>query len=173
MADLIARDGLVLDTSVWINLFATEAEKLIVATLGVKCYAPKPVVAEVKRNPVTGKSFAADDHPLSYMEPHVSVTSLKDKELDIFLQLVSAAALDGIGDGEASAIAIADQRGLDLVVDDIKARRIVKEKFREIRLLWTVDLLRASQLTAMLGDEQVNEYIYKARKYGRMHVPKK
>ena len=55
MPDPGASGGLVLDTSVLINLLATEAMEPILVALGVPCHAPEQVVTEIKRHPVTGE----------------------------------------------------------------------------------------------------------------------
>jgi hypothetical protein len=41
MADPAESGGLVLDTSVWINLLATDAMAAILDALAVPCYAPQ------------------------------------------------------------------------------------------------------------------------------------
>jgi predicted nucleic acid-binding protein len=172
MPDPAESDGLVLDTSVWINLLATEAMEAILNALGVPCYAPEQVVTEVKRHPATGTMFPADDHPLRCMAPRVSILSLEGEELDLFLEIVGAPAGDALGDGEAAAIAVAASRGLDLAIDDRKARRILRERFGRVLTWWTVDLLQARPVVAALGRPLVDECFAKALRLGRMHVPR-
>jgi predicted nucleic acid-binding protein len=172
MPDPADSAGLVVDTSVWINLLATEAMEAILGALAVPCYAPEQVVTEVTRHPVTAATFAAEHHPLRQMLLNVSILLLEGEELDLFLQLVGASAGDALGDGEAAAIAVAASRGLDLVIDDRKARRIVRERFSQVRAHWTVDLLRAPSVVAALGRPLVDECVAKAIRLGRMHVPR-
>jgi predicted nucleic acid-binding protein len=161
----------VLDTSVWINLLATEAIDAILAALAVPCHAPEQVVGELRRHPVTGMTFPVDDHPLCQMSPWISVLALNDTELDLFLKIVGAPASDALGDGEAAAIAIAASRGLDLVVDHRKARRILRQRFGHVRTFWTVDLLQARSVVAKLGRPSVDKSFARALQFGRMHVP--
>jgi hypothetical protein len=92
-------------------------------------------------------------------------------ELLLFLGIVGAPAGGALGDGEAAAIAVAVSRGLDLVIDDRKARRILRQRFGQVQTYWTVDLLRARRVTATFGPDRANEYFAKARRFGRMHVP--
>jgi predicted nucleic acid-binding protein len=172
MPDPAESGGLVLDTSVWINLLATEAIEATLGALAVPCHAPEQVVMEVKRHPATGKMFPLKDHPLRQLSPTVSILSLEGEELDLFLEIVGAPAGDALGDGEAAAIAIAASRGLDLVIDDRKARRILRERFSEVRTHWTVDVLQARSVTAALGRPLVDEYFAKALRFGRMHAPR-
>ncbi len=171
MLDPAESGGLVLDTSVWINLLATEAIEAILGALAIPCHAPEQVVAEVKRHPVTGATFSADNHPLR-QTPWVSILSLDSAELDIFLEIVGAPAGDGLGDGEAAAIAVAAERRLDLVIDDRKARRILSKYFSHVRTHWTVDLLRAGSVVAALGRPFVDKCFARALHFGRMHVPR-
>ena len=107
MADPAESSGLVLDTSVWINLLATDAMAAILDALAVPCYAPEQVVTEVRRHPATGTTFPPEDHPLRQMSPRVSILSLEGEELGLFLKIVGAPAGDALGDGEAAAIAVA------------------------------------------------------------------
>ena len=171
MLDPAESEGLVLDASVWINLLATEAIEALLSFLAVPCYAPEQVVAEVTRHPVTGATFAPDTHPLRKMLSKVAILSLDGSERSLFLEIVGAPATDALGDGEAAAIVAAVCRGLDIVIDDRKARRIIRERFNHLRTYWTVELLRAPSVVSALGARQADECFEKARRFGRMHVP--
>jgi predicted nucleic acid-binding protein len=172
MPDLAAGDGLVLDTSPWINLLATGMIEPILDALVVRCHAPEQVLTELRRHPATGEALAAADHPLRKMA-RVSIVSLEGNELELFLDIVGAPAVDALGDGEAACIAVAVSRGLDLVMDDRKARRIVRERFAQVRTWWTVDLLEARSVMTALGRQQVDECFARAKQFGRMHVPRR
>jgi predicted nucleic acid-binding protein len=165
--------GLVLDTSVWINLLATGMVEPILAALGTRCHAPDQVLIEIKRDPVTGKSFEPDGHPLRALSSLVTIIELESGELELFLSIVGAPAIDALGDGEAAAIALAVSRHLDLVIDDRKARRILRERFSQVVTLWTVDLLRAPAVVKSLGPELAGDCFAKAERFGRMHVPRR
>lgn len=172
MPDLADSGGLVLDTSVWINLLATEEMEAILGALAVPCYAPEQVVMEVRRHPASGATFETNDHPLRRMSSRVSLLSLEGKELDLFLEIVSAPAGDALGDGEAAVIAAAMLRGLDVVIDEKKARRILRERFSKLHSYWTVDLLQTHSVIAALGRPLVDDCFAKACRVGRMHVPR-
>lgn len=162
---------LVLDTSVWINLLATEQPWAILDALNVRSVAPEQVFHEIKRNPVTKQPYSMDRHPL--LRRHsVEVVRLDREELDIFLTLVSQDSVDALGDGEAAAIAVAKVRGCRLALDDRKARRIVRANYPEIRVLMTVDMLRHPEVRARLGDAACETAFSMAKQFGRMHVPK-
>ena len=172
MPDPAESVGLVLDTSVLINLLATGAMEAILGALAVPCHAPEQVITEVRRHPATGVVFPADSHPLREMSSMLSILSLERAELDLFLEIVGAPVGDALGDGEAAAIAVAVSRGLDLAIDDRKARRILRERFSQVRIYWTVDLLRAGPVVTVLGRRQADDYFNKAQRFGRMHVPR-
>jgi predicted nucleic acid-binding protein len=172
MPDPAESRGLVLDTSVWINLLATEAMEAILDVFRAPCHVPEQVIAEVRRHPVTGAVFAAGSHPLRQMAPRVSILSLEGKELDLFLEIVGAPATDALGDGEAAALVMAVSRELDLAIDDRKARRIIRERFSQVRTYWTVDLLRARPVVTALGRRRADDCFAKAQRFGRMHVPR-
>jgi predicted nucleic acid-binding protein len=172
MLDPAACKGLVLDTSVWINLLATEAMDAILGAMAVPCHASEQVVIEVKRHPVSGAVFTDEDHPLRTSAVGITIASLEGGELDLFLEIVGAPAGDALGDGEAASIAVAASRGLDLVIDDRKARRILKARFSQVRTHWTVDLLRARSVVHTLGRRRADDCMAKAKRFGRMHIPR-
>lgn len=172
MPDPARSRGLVLDTSVWINLLATEALERIPAALGTSYYAPDHVVSEIKRHPVTNAIFSNENHPLHLLPQIVTIATLDAKELNLFLDIVSAPITDALGDGEAAAIAIAVSRGLDLGVDDRKARRIIRQRFGQIQIYWTTEILGAGAVRKALGVSLADECWEKAKRFGRMHVPR-
>ena len=163
--------NLVLDTSVWINLLATEQPWKILTALGAHCIVPEAVLREIKRSPVTQQTYSVEKHPLRGKQG-VQVVELSNEELNIFLELVSKDSVDALGDGEAAAIAIAKVRQCELALDDRKARRIVGKCHPEIRVHMTVDLLLHSNVRTRLGEEASETAFNLASQFGRMHVPK-
>ncbi len=164
-------DPLVLDTSVWINVFATQEGDRIVRALKRTCLAPHQVVAEVLRDPITGIKYTASNHPLS-AGGAIEITSLVADELDTFLELVGAPIGDRLGDGEAAAMAVAIHRKAVLCVDERKARRILRERFSAVEVMGSIDLLRHPSVLDDLGDKLAAECEAKATKFGRMHIPR-
>ncbi len=116
----------VVDACVLINLEATGQFDAIVRILGLDLLIPEPARAEVGnlRDEVDGVVQVV---PIQ-LEPHIRLgtlteTRLKPEELSTYVEL----ALD-LGDGEASCIAVAANRGLAIATDDRKARRISTER---------------------------------------------
>lgn len=172
MPDPARSQGLVLDTSVWINLLATEMARPILGALETCIYTPGQVVDELKRNPVTGEPVDADEILRLGPPARASIVALEGPGLALFFDIVGQPAADALGDGEAAAIAFAASHGVDLVIDDRKARRIVGERFAGIETFWTVDLLRAPSVVNALGSRLAEECFAKAQRFGRMHVPR-
>ena len=172
MPDPAGSRGLVFDTNVWINLLATEALDEVLDALAVPCLTPEQVIAETTRHPVTRIALSPDDHPLRGLGSRIEILTLKGAEVRLFLDIVAAPAPDGLGDGEAAVIAAAATRGLDVALDDRKARRIIRERFPPMRAFWTVDLLRAPSVVRALGIRRAAECFERAERFGRMHVPR-
>lgn len=166
----LAANPLVLDTSVWINILATEESQEIMRILSPNHLAPIQVIGEIKRNPVTQQSYSETNHPL-LNSPNVKVVELTGEELDLFLDLVGATSSDRIGDGEAAAIALAVHRQALLGLDDKKARRIARSRFGDLNLAFSAELLTSAQVVSGLGQERSSTAFEKAKKFGRMHVP--
>jgi predicted nucleic acid-binding protein len=162
---------LVLDTSVWINLLATEQPWAILDALGVRCIAPEEVVRELKRHPITQQIYSFENHPLRRQQS-VEVVRLTSAELNIFLTLVSQEPPDALGDGEAAAIAVAQMRQCALALDDRKARRVAFQRFPDISLVMTADILRNLKVRTQLGGEAADLATERAIQFGRMFVPK-
>lgn len=161
--------SLVLDTSVWINLLSTGRASQIVEAIGSPIYVPEQVLGELKLDPVTRRPFPPGPHP-ALASDHVRLVSLSGNELDIFVELVGAAAPDRLGDGEAASIAIALNRNCRLGVDERKANRIIRERFGSIEMFRSTDILTHSSLSPALGLDVVLECYELAAKYGRMHI---
>lgn len=168
---MISAAGLVLDTSVWINLLATEQPWEILRAFGKKVLAPEIVVAEVIRNPITNLPYNANGHPLR-QRPEVDVIDLNEAELQIFLSLVQGAPSARLGDGEAATIAVAVVRGLAVAIDERKARRILRDRFADIEIIMTAQLLRSNEVISGLGEHLAATAFAKARQFGRMHILK-
>ncbi|WP_028708700.1 hypothetical protein [Propionicicella superfundia] len=117
---------IVVDACVLINLEATGHLDAIVRMLDLDMVVTEPARAEVGslRGEVDG---ITQTFPIQ-LEHHIgsgalTVTALKPEELSTYVEL----ALE-LGDGEASSIAVAANRGLAIATDDRKARRVSLER---------------------------------------------
>ena len=172
MPDPTGSPGLVLDANACIDVLATGAVADLLGALAASCLISEQVLAEVTRDPVTRGALPDPGHPLREHAPTLSIAALTADEIILFLDLVGMPAPDGLGDGEASAIAVAVHRGLGIALDDRKARRIIRDRFPTLRTFWTVDLLRAPSVVAALGASRAAALFDRAKRHGRMHVPR-
>jgi predicted nucleic acid-binding protein len=164
-------NGMVLDTSVWINLLATGRAWEIVSCFGTKCMAAQQVVCEVQRDPISQRPYDVSQHPLRG-RADVEIIDLSGPAIDHFFSLVGRDSLGNLGDGEAATIAIAATRGCAIGLDERKARRIVRERFSSLLLISSFELLRLPSVERTLGTAAIDEAIADASRYGRMHSPK-
>jgi len=87
-----------------------------------------------------------------------------------FESLVSGSAAETLDDGEAATIACAIERAAVALIDDRKAIRICTERFPNLTVGCTVDVLAQRHVQAALG-RQLGEAVYSALENGRMRVP--
>lgn len=138
---MIVRDPAVVDTCVLINLLATNrladiaphvAPDLLVcsAVAGESIYL-RPLDASQPPEPVTLDPLFAS-----------GVLTACDCANDIEEQLYINYALE-LDDGEAMSLAIAHARNLPLATDEKKARRVIQDNARHLRVISTAEILRA------------------------------
>lgn len=164
-------EGLVIDTSIWINLLATGRLWEVVAALPYTCCAPEQVVSEVRRDPITQAVYEADRHPLRDRS-ELEITALDGAALDLFLSLVGNDVESSLGDGEAASIAIAAARGCAVALDERKARRVVRQRFPAMPMVMSIELLHLPSVISRLGQNGVSAAVADALRYGRMHIPR-
>ena len=91
----------------------------------------------------------------------------------IYGSLVTGGAHQTLDDGEASVIAHAVEiEGIGMI-DERKAKKICRERFPQISMVTTIDLLISKSIEKTLGKERQKKAIYNALVKARMHVPKK
>lgn len=163
--------GLVIDTSIWINLLATQRTWAIIRCLSTTCAAPEQVVGEVQRDPISGRHYPLDSHPLRGRS-ELEIVDLQGASADLFCGLVGNAIVKNLGDGEAASIAIAADRGWAVAIDERKARRLVRERFPGVPFISTFELLSLPEVERCLGRNARDIAIADAKRFGRMHVPR-
>lgn len=159
----------VLDASVIINLLATEELDRILSVYNYTCIVPEQVFSEIKRSPITRMPYSARSHPI-LASRYLSVEKLSGNALDMFVDLVSGPATSRLDDGEAAAIALAFARCATLVIDERKARRIIKERYPSIVLHRSGDLICNLEFIRNVGQEISEECRRKAIKFGRANL---
>lgn len=161
--------GLVLDSSVLINLLATGVSSSIFRALAVQVVVTENVMREIELGAVTGRM------DLSLLEAMVGdkvlrVVELKGEALATFFSLVSGATSESLGDGEAATLAFANTNSCVAAIDEKKATRLAADRFTSLRLITTVDILAHSNVRDALGDVLLADAAVRALRLARMQV---
>lgn len=163
------REGVVLDSSVIINLLATGKSSAILKALAVPIWVTEQVISETmqgKENGHTGSQFL--DKLVS--DKVVEVAVISGPSLEIFFELVSGKTINSLGDGEASTLAHAQSNGLLAAIDEKKATRIANSRFKSLQLVTTVDIFAHELVLNALGKEQISRAVVRALQTARMQV---
>jgi predicted nucleic acid-binding protein len=160
---------LVADTSVVINLIATDFASAIITAL------PQPlvVVDVVPEELETGRGRGRTDSERFSELVHagiVNIVSLGDVGLQHFSELVAGPAADTLDDGEAATIAYAIEQCGRAFIDERKALRICSLRFPQLRIGCTVDLLTDPSVKTRLGAGALADATFNALQNGRMSV---
>ncbi|HTI71807.1 MAG TPA: hypothetical protein VMF06_17660 [Candidatus Limnocylindria bacterium] len=137
--------ALITDTSVLLNILATEHAENILEDSGWNFSICKAVLGEalVLRNRETQESLPLD------LTPHIQSGRLTVCELageSEYELLVEFASLMGRGgDGEAMSFAIATSRSMPVAIDDQRAVKRARQRFPALTTLTTTDVLMAWQ----------------------------
>ena len=160
----------VLDTSVVLNLLASGAAARVLETLGLAFWVPTQVVREVRRQPDPASS--SERSTLRYLLDTGLVRELtpEDGALDTVLDLVAAPSPDGLDDGEAATIAIAESLGCSPALDERKARRIATARRPDQTLSSSIDLFKALEWHTELQGGELCEWVFNALRHANMRV---
>ena len=159
----------VVDTSVVINLNATGWAEAILRSLPNRCVVVEDVLLELQFGRQTGRGDA--DALAVLIEQHlVERVRLGGVGMSHFASLVSGSAAETLDDGEAATIACAIERGAVALVDERKAIRICAERFPNLSVGCTVDVLAQHHVQAALGPG-LADAVFNALDRGRMRVP--
>lgn len=162
-------EGLVLDSSVIINLLATGNSSAILKALAVPLSVTEQVISEIKQGKENGRLGSEIlDKLLSDKEVQVAV--LSDSSLEIFFEMVSGQTANSLGDGEAATLTYAQSNGLLAAIDEKKATRIANERFGSLQLVTTVDILAYEPVLKTLGREMLSSAVVQALQAARMQV---
>lgn len=160
--------ALVIDASVLINLLGCGAAEEVLVSLPHEVFIEHRALTEVLRDPSRNLP-ARDQRALLAQRQVLQERSLEGEAIDCFLELV--AELDGLDDGEAATIAYALDQSAIAVLDERKARRIVRERFPTLARISTAGLFRILLEQQRLGAERVRQLLLEALQRARMSVP--
>jgi predicted nucleic acid-binding protein len=142
------------DADVLMNLLATNCAVEMLKDLGMVFIVSPAVASEsiyLESADVSGERDLVD--LLTLEEAGVlERTNLGDNDVELLIELVQQ-----VDDGEAQAIAIAEERGLPLATDDRKARLVAEERGNV--LLSTPEVLQLRQVTANVSDSRVSSIL--------------
>lgn len=160
---------LVLDTSVCINVNATGSAGDILGSLPHELSIVDIVAEELANGSIKGRTDADQTQEL-VKAGLIEVVRLGTVGLHHFEQLVSGRAEETVDDGEAATIAFAAEVGAVALIDERKATRICVERFADLRLATSVDVLAHPSVQAFLGRHALAEAVYNALQNARMSV---
>jgi predicted nucleic acid-binding protein len=137
---------LVADASTIINLVASGSAEAVIAALPNRFVVVDVVPRELE------------------------IVALPDEAASWFEELVVGSAVETLDDGEAATIACALALGGTALIDERKATRICAERFPQLRVACTVDLLTHPIIQERLGLALLADAVFRALRDGRMGV---
>jgi len=160
---------LVLDTSAVLNLLACGAPSRFMQTLGSTFVVPHQVVAEIVQEP---KGMEHENESLAFLLKSRQVLEhrLAGGNFEAFIELAAAPSPDGLDDGEAAAIAAAEELACSCVIDERKATRIAVARRPHFPVLSTVDLFVEAHDRALFDAGILADFVYRALSRARMRV---
>lgn len=161
------REIQVLDASVLINLLGSGHVEMVLGALKGSSTMVDRTFREVLKDP-SGRMPSAADRQSLVDQGLLRVETLNAEAIELFLDLVSAP--DTLDDGEAATIAFAVLEGAVAVLDERRARRIVRERFPELRLDSTAGLLRRLNDEHRLPPETIRDILFAALQKARMAI---
>ena len=159
------------DTSVVINLNATQCAETILDALPNPFLVVSEVVLELESGLQTGRNDAAALKEWR-TSGRVKIVTLGDTGAQHFFNLVSGPAAQTLDDGEAATLALALETEPPAIplIDERKANRICADRFAHLLTGSTVDLLAQDDVQAALGTARLADAVFDALLGGRMRV---
>jgi hypothetical protein len=161
---------LVLDASAILNLLGSSDAEAILTALRRSCVAESIAWREIQRDPITRQPPDASLGLLSANGLLIRQEMSEDAKAR-FMGLALAEPPDGLGDGEAASIALAEALGAGVVLDERKATRICADQLKSMRVFSTMDLLSHASVSDALGQSRLGDAVYSALLHARMRVP--
>jgi len=160
---------LVADASTIISVNATGCAKRVIKALPNRVAVVDIVSGELEE----GRQRKRQDADLLKKlvdAGHVEIVQLDAEGEEYFEQLVVGAAQMTLDDGEAATIAYAAANNGVALIDEKKANRICGQRFPELRLACTVDILMHADVQRELGREVLADTVFNGICHGRMRV---
>jgi predicted nucleic acid-binding protein len=162
------RRPLVLDTSVLINLHASNYGERVLAAIANEIVVPDIVAGELEHETSrkNGEHSFLDDLTARGL---VTVVGMTDAEYELFATLSGGSP--SLDDGEAATVAIAVHRVFRAVVDERKGRAQAVALMNGEEPGWSLYLLRHPSVVRSLGEHLAADVVYSALRHGRMRIP--
>lgn len=160
---------LVADTSTVINLIATGNSRDIIAALPNRIAVVDVVPGELEAGRARGRE-ACDRLKELASSGVLEIVELGDDALPYFEDLVIGPAIATLDDGEAATIAYALAHSSTALIDERKATRICRERFPNLRLACTIDVLIHGDVQQCLGPALLADAVFRALRDGKMGV---
>ncbi|WDF72306.1 hypothetical protein [Novosphingobium sp. KACC 22771] len=160
---------LILDASVAINLNATGLAARILDAIPNPIVIVDVVMHELNAGRTRGRTDA--DMIASLVESQrVQLVSLSAECEGNFLAMVSGTGASTLDDGEAATISWAVAHAGIPVIDEKKGLAICRDRFPNLQVCTTTDLLAHEYVLASLGHSNLSDAIYNALTLARMRV---
>ena len=160
---------LVADASTIINLIATGSARVILAALPNRVVVVDVVPGELETGRARGRETWDRLQDLA-AGGVLEIVPLGEGAALYFEDLVIGPAAATLDDGEAATIAYAVANGSTALIDERKATRICAERFPDLRIACTVDVLIHQDVQRRLGPDLLSDAVFRALRDGRMGV---
>ena len=166
-----SRSGpLVGDASLWIALAATGCAGELLSAFERRFIITDIAFTELERGRQKGRT-TADVIDCLVKSGCIEVVSLPPKALETYSGLVIGDGPSTLDDGEAATLVLACVLGGEAVIDERKARRIAQERFPDLQVRCTAELLLSQRVADVLGHVRCVDALFTALVDTRLRVP--
>ena len=160
--------GVVLDTSVMLNVLGSGQAEIILAALRGRRIVVTVTSREVIRHPLEAQSSGDPMAPL-ITAGLVERIPLPAPALVRFVELTGATPPDDLDDGEAAALAAGEALGLPVAIDERKGRRVAASRLPTVTLLSSGAIFADAAVGTALGPKLVDA-VFSALVHARMRI---
>lgn len=157
------------DSSALISLISCDCASDVASALSPPIIASELVIEELVEGLEVGHNHSPHIDRLKERQL-LKTEALDDSSAILYRSLVDGTTLRTLDDGEAATIALAIQLHATAVIDERKARSLCRERFPELSIVSTAELLLEKRVRETLGDRYANAWTCALVK-GRMRVP--